>query len=88
MLYHVCTYINLWCNDTALIINSNRYKHTYLNKQSWNFTPNNKNSIMLLRIPYYVHTYIATHRNSVLGITVGHWPFSYQFHHLADQNLF
>ena len=25
---------------------------------------------------------------AVLEITVGHWPFSNQFHHLADQNLF
>jgi len=25
---------------------------------------------------------------SVLEITVGHWPFSDQFQHLADQNLF
>ena len=26
--------------------------------------------------------------NLVLEITVGHWPFSDQFEHLADQNLF
>ena len=25
---------------------------------------------------------------AVLEITVGHWPFSNQFEHLADQNLF
>ena len=25
---------------------------------------------------------------AVLEITVGHWPFSDQFQHLADQNLF
>ena len=25
---------------------------------------------------------------AVLEITVGHWPFSYQYEHLADQNLF
>jgi len=25
---------------------------------------------------------------SVLEITVGHWPFSNQFKHLADQNPF
>ena len=26
--------------------------------------------------------------NAVLEITVGHWPFSKQFQHLADQNPF
>jgi len=26
--------------------------------------------------------------NTVLEITVDHWPFSNQFQHLADQNLF
>ena len=26
--------------------------------------------------------------NTVLEITVGHWPFSDQFQHLADQNPF
>ena len=26
--------------------------------------------------------------NSALEITVGHWPFSNQFQHLADQNPF
>jgi len=25
---------------------------------------------------------------TVLEITVGHWPFSNQFQHLAEQNLF
>jgi len=26
--------------------------------------------------------------SAVLEITVGHWPFSIQFQHLADQNSF
>ena len=33
----------------------------------------------------HIHMYVCT---SVLEITVGHWPFSDQFQHLADQNPF
>ena len=32
--------------------------------------------------------YIAPPSNAVLKITVGHWQFSDQFQHLADQNPF
>ena len=32
--------------------------------------------------------FIAYTSTAVLEITVSHWPFSDQFQHLADQNLF
>ena len=36
----------------------------------------------LLKVP------LRHHIQPVLEITVGHWPFSDQFQHLADQNQF
>ena len=34
------------------------------------------------------HVKFPIHNGAVLEITVGHWPFSDQFQHLADQNPF
>jgi len=36
----------------------------------------------------FTDSIVSSYNIAVLEITVGHWPFSNQFQHLADQNPF
>ena len=50
----------------------------------------NRPPLIYIYIYIYICMYVCMYvcMYAVLEITAGHWPFSNQFQHLADQNLF